>query len=105
MTLLKALLPALALAPTLITLAAPPEVFDLTVERIRTLRDQPGDLHIDARGVTFRSKDGKTSITIAMEDLREADVADSHALHFQTYEVQKWKPVERRKYTFRAQPG
>jgi hypothetical protein len=41
---------------------------------------------------------------IAMEDLREADVADSHALRFQTYEGQKWKPVERREYTFRAQP-
>src|SRR5712672_1363011 len=78
--------------------------FDLKVARVRVLRDQPGDLHIDAKGVTFRSVDGKTSITIAMEDLREADVADSHALHFQTYEVQKWKPVERREYTFRAQP-
>jgi hypothetical protein len=39
-----------------------------------------------------------------MLDLREANVADSHALVFQTYEVQKWKPIERRKYTFRAQP-
>src|SRR5438552_13691402 len=102
MTLLKVLLPALALAPTLITLAAPPEVFDLTVERIRTLRDQPGDLHIDAQGVTFRSKDGKTNVTIKMQDLRDASVADSRALRFETYEVEKWKPIERRTYTFRA---
>ncbi len=39
-----------------------------------------------------------------MKDLREADVADPHALRFQTYEVQKWKPIERREYTFRAKP-
>ena len=79
-------------------------MFDLKVARVRMLRDQPGDLHIDAQGVTFRSTDGKTTITIPMQDLREADVADSHALRFETYEVQKWKPIERREYTFRAQP-
>src|SRR5271155_726735 len=78
--------------------------FDLKVERVRMLRDQPGELHIDAQGVTFRSVDGKTVITIAMLDLREADVADPHALRFQTYEVHDWRPIERRKYTFRAQP-
>ncbi len=84
--------------------AAGNESFDLKVVRVRMLRHQPGDLHIDAQGVTFRSADGNTSITIAMQDLREADVVDSQALRFQTYEVQKWKPVERREYTFRAQP-
>jgi hypothetical protein len=78
--------------------------FDLKVERVRMLRDQPGELHIDAQGVTFRSVDGKTVITIAMLDLREADVADPHALRFQTYEVQERRPIERRKYTFRAEP-
>ena len=55
------------------------DVFDLKVERVRMLRNQPGDLHIDAEGITFRSSDGKTSITIPMKDLREADVADPHA--------------------------
>ena len=84
--------------------AANSDVFDLKVERVRLLRNQPGDLHVDAEGITFRSTDGKTSITIAMRDLREADVADAHALRFETYEVQKWKPMERREYTFRAQP-
>src|SRR4051812_31220606 len=79
------------------------DVFDLKVERVRVLRNQPGDLHIDAQGITFRSSDGKTSITIPMQDLREAEVADPRALRFQTYEVKKWKPIERREYTFR--PG
>src|SRR5450755_2047142 len=78
--------------------------FDLKVVRVRTPRDQPGDLHVDAEGVTFRSSDRKTIISIAMLDLREADVADSHALRFQTHEAAKWRPIERRKYTFRAEP-
>jgi hypothetical protein len=91
-------------APALIALAAPQEVFDLTVEHVRTLRNQPGDLHVDAQGITFRSKDGKTNVTIKMQELREASVADSRALRFETYEVEKWKPIERREYTFRASP-
>jgi hypothetical protein len=39
-----------------------------------------------------------------MKDLREADVADPHALRFEIYDVQKWKPIGLREYTFRAQP-
>jgi hypothetical protein len=95
----------LLVLPSLLAAEAPvKEGFDLKVERVRTLRNQSGDLHIDAEGVTFRSSDGKTIIAIPMKDLREVDVADSHALRFETYDVQKWKPVERREYTFRAQP-
>jgi hypothetical protein len=81
---------------------AVPESFDMKVERVRTLKNQPGDLHIDAQGITFRSSDSKTTITIPIQDLREANVADPRSLHFQTYEVQKWKPIERREYVFRA---
>jgi hypothetical protein len=44
------------------------------------------------------------TVTIPMKDLRETDVADARALRFETYEVQKWKPIERREFTFRAQP-
>ena len=90
--------------PALLAIGADKEVFDLKVTRVRVLRNQPGDLHIDAKGVTFRSSDGKTTITIAVQDLREADVADTHALRFETYDVQKWKPIERREYIFCAQP-
>jgi hypothetical protein len=94
----------LLVLPSLLAAAAPVrEGFDLKVERIRTLRKQSGDLHIDAEGVTFRSSDGKTTIAIAMKDLREADVADPHSLRFETYEVQKWRPIMRREYTFRTQ--
>jgi hypothetical protein len=79
-----------------------PDSFDLKVERVRVLRNQPGDLHIDSKGVTFRSRDGKTNITVPIEDLREADVADPRTMRFQAFEVQKWKPIERREYVFRA---
>jgi hypothetical protein len=84
--------------------AAEKDTFDLKVTRVRMLRNQPGGLHIDSEGVTFRSTDGKTTVTIPMKDLREADVADPHALRFETYEVQKWKPIERREFKFRAEP-
>jgi hypothetical protein len=96
---------ALTALMSLFAMAAPENsVFDIKVTRVRTLRDQPGDLHIDSQGITFRSADGKTNIAITMRDLREASVADVRELRFETYEVQKWKPIERREYTFRAQP-
>lgn len=80
------------------------DVFDLKVERIRFGRNQAGTLHIDLHGLSFRSNDGKTDISIAMEDLREAAVADPRSLRFQAYDVRKWNPVERQEYTFRAEP-
>ena len=95
---------ALTLVPLFVMAAPEKSVFDLKVTRVRTLRDQPGDLHVDSQGVEFRSADGKTSIAIPMKDLRDVSVADAHALHFGTYEVQKWRPVERVEYTFRAPP-
>src|SRR5438477_6904201 len=100
-------IPSLALlAAALAAGAAEKDSFDLPVKRVRLprmFRNQAGKLHIDAQGITFRSSDGKTRITIRMEDLREADVADSHALRFQSYAVEKWKPMLRREYTFRAE--
>jgi hypothetical protein len=79
-----------------------PEIFDIKVEWVRLFRNQRGDLHIDNQGIAFRSSDGKASIRIPMTNLREANVADPHSLRFGTYEVLKWKPIERREYTFRA---
>lgn len=92
----------IALVATIGQGQTPPEEFNIKVERVRLLRNEPGDLHIDPRGITFRSADGKTTISIPMEDLREADVADPRSLRFQRYEVKKWEPMERREYEFRA---
>jgi hypothetical protein len=103
----------LTLFPVLLSVApvvAAPEAgtFDLKVTLVRTLRDKPGDLHIDSKGIAFRSTDGKINVAIALLDLREASVADVRELRFETYEVQKWKPrlneMDRREYTFRAPP-
>src|SRR2546422_174847 len=94
---------ALTLLSGLLATGLDKNAFDMKVARVRMLRNQPGDLHIDAEGVIFRSSDGKTAIKIEMKDLRAADVADPHALRFETYDVQKWKPTERREYRFRAQ--
>jgi hypothetical protein len=102
MTLAKVLI--FTALPALFATGADKGIFDLPVTRVRMLRSQPGDLHIGTEGVTFRSSDGKTTITIAMKDLREADLADPHALRFETYKVQKWKPIQRREFTFRAEP-
>jgi hypothetical protein len=100
----KILLPMLLIG-SVAAATADNEAFDLKVTRLRLpprIRNQPGHLHIDAQGITFRSTDGKTNIMIRIQDLRQADVADPGALRFQTYEVPKWKPIERREYTFRA---
>ena len=86
------------------TAAGPPqEMFDLHVERVRPLRNQRGELHIDATGVTFRSDDGKSTVNIPIEHVRAVDVANPRTLRFGMYEVHKWKPMDRREYTFRAQ--
>src|ERR1700694_1098123 len=95
---------ALTLLAPLLAACAQNGWFDLKAPRIRIGRNQRGDLHIDAEGVAFRSSDGKTTVTIPMKDLREADVADTRALRFETYEVQKWKPLKRREFTFWTQP-
>ncbi len=102
MTLIRVL--TLTLLYATLVIAQGKDVFDLEVSRLRIPRDEPGTLHIDSRGVAFQSRDGKTRIMISFRDLREADVADPRALRFETYEVSKWKPVERRGYKFRAQP-
>jgi hypothetical protein len=102
MTLAKVLV--LTALPALLATGADKGIFNLKVTRVRMLRNQPGDLHIDNEGVTFKSTAGNTTVKIPMKDLREADVADPHALRFETYQVQKWKPIERREFTFRAEP-
>ena len=88
--------------------ASEAETFDLKVTLVRTLRDKPGDLHIDSKGIAFRSSDGKINVAITLQDLRQVSVADARELRFETYEVEKWKPrlneMDRREYTFRAPP-
>ncbi len=78
--------------------------FDLPATWVRHGRDQSGELHVDSKGVQFKSRDGKAAVTISTSDLREVSVADPKALRFETYAVSKWNPATRRSYTFRVAP-
>ena len=99
---LRRIISLLALAVQYGVAQTAPDVFDLKVEQVRILKNKRGDLHIDGQGISFQSQDGKTKISVPIDDLRQADVADPRSLRFQAYEVEKWKPIERREYVFRA---
>ena len=76
--------------------------FDIAVEHVRALRNTRGTLHIDSRAVSFRSDDNKSTFRISLENLRQVDVSNAKALRFETFDVNQWKPIMRREYTFRA---
>jgi hypothetical protein len=80
--------------------------FPFAVWHVRPLwRDERGQLDIGASGVSYQSDDGKTSLRIAWEDVREADVADPRVIRIETYDRLKRKGGERRVYTFRLRDG
>jgi hypothetical protein len=85
-----------------ITLSSGQEAFDFDAEHVRILRNKRGTLHVDVHGVIFRSDDPNSDIQIPLERLRHVDVSNPKALHFETFDVEKWRPVKRREYTFRA---
>jgi len=71
--------------------------FQFEVGRVRPLwRDERGHLDISASGVSYQSDDGKTSLRIAWEDVREADVTDPKLIRIETYDRLKRKAGERR---------
>jgi hypothetical protein len=69
-----------------------------SVSRKRLMRDEAGQLTVGASGVHYRSDNGKTSVEIALEDIRRADLSDPKGVSFQTYDR---KLLDRRVYTFR----
>lgn len=71
---------------------------EFAVSRKRLLRDEAGGLTVAASGVHYQSSDGKTSIEIALDDIRRADLSDPKGVSFQTYDR---KLLEHRAYTFR----
>lgn len=75
--------------------------FRYDVLRSKPLKDEPGQLHIDASGIQYRSTKGKTSIHLAFIDLYEMDVSDPSAIRVETYEMLKRKLSGRRSYVFR----
>jgi len=80
--------------------------FKFPVARVRPLwPDEPGQLEIGAAGISYQSANGKTKVHAAMDDIREADVADPKIIHIETYDRLRRKLGERREYTFRLLEG
>jgi hypothetical protein len=91
---------AMLLAPT--ATAQTPEEFRFSVEREKTLRDERGDLVINADGIFYKSQDGDTLLRIPFTDVYEADVSDRSIVRIETYDVLKRRFGGRRTYTFRV---
>src|SRR5688500_18114787 len=65
---------AMALAPDGVVQTS--EEFRYSVERDKTFRDEPGELTINASGISYKSQDGETLLRIPFADVYEADVSD-----------------------------
>jgi len=81
------------------------EVFTYHVERDRLIRDQRGELRIDAGGLSYKSDNGKTTLQIPLGEIREADVSDPRIIDVKTYDVLKRSLGRPRVYTFRLIEG
>lgn len=83
----------------------PPE-FEFSVARARSafglpsLRKERGHLIFSDSGVTYKSRNGRTSIEIRYADIREADVSDPRKIRLETYDILKRNPLEHRSYEF-----
>ena len=76
--------------------------FQFSVARMRPLwRDEPGQLEIGASGISYQSRNGKTKLHLAMEDVREADVSDPKTIRIETYERLRRKLGERNYVEFK----
>ena len=72
-----------------LTLLQAAEPFHFEVYRNKLPRHQPGSLDINERGIAYRSDDGKTSLTLPFEDIREADVSVPGLIRIETYDALK----------------
>ena len=77
------------------------ELFTYRVERDRLIRDQRGELRIDADGLSYKSDNGNTTLQIPLAEIFEADVSDPRIISVKTYDVLKRNLGGRRAYTFR----
>jgi hypothetical protein len=77
------------------------EEFRFSVEREKILPDEPGELVINADGISYKSQDGDTVLRIPFADVYEADVSDRSKVRIETYDVLKRRLGGRRTYSFR----
>ena len=83
---MKILLTTALMAVTLLPAAEP---FHFEVYRNKLPRREPGALDINEHGISYRSDDGKTALTLPFEDIREADVSVPGRIRLLTYDVLK----------------
>jgi hypothetical protein len=91
---------AMTLAPAGVVQTS--EEFRYSVERDKTFRDEPGELTINASGISYKSQDGETLLRIPFADVYEADVSDRSVIRIETYDVLKRRLGGRRTHTFRV---
>jgi hypothetical protein len=99
---IKSFLLTITLTAMLAQAAAP---FDFDVYRIKLRHNEPGKLVITESSVSYQSKNGKTSLTLPLLDIREADVSDPSRITLTTYDVTKRRLGSHAVLSFRLQSG
>jgi hypothetical protein len=79
--------------------------FQYPAERAKFGRNETGTLEIDPDGISFKSANGQTSISIPLIDVKEMDLSDSSILRFETYDILKQRLGARRVHTFHLLEG
>jgi len=79
--------------------------FEYAVTRDKLFRDEPGTLRIGLSGLRYESDNGKTSLQIALTDLRRVDISNPKTIRVQTYDLLKRRLMRRRAYSFHLKHG
>lgn len=86
----------------LLEAAAP---FSFAVYRTKLTRDEPGQLEISDSGVSYYSDNKKTSITLPLADIHEADVSDPRRVTIETFDITRRRFGGRKVFSFRLRHG
>ena len=79
--------------------------FEFAVYRTKLPRHEPGQLAVTESGVSYRSDNGKTSLTLPFLDIREADLSDPARITLTTYDIAKLRLGGNRVLSFRLREG
>ncbi len=79
--------------------------FEFAVYRTKLPRHEPGKLTVTESGVSYRSENGKTSLTLPFLDIREADLSDPARITLTTYDIAKLRLGGNRVLSFRLREG
>lgn len=78
------------------------QVFQFPVIRERApRRGEPGKLEIDQSGISYESKNGKTSLQVPLANIWEADISDPGSIAIETFDRGKLTLGQRTTYRFR----